>query len=726
MWSSTERQGVVGKSKVRGQGRHSDFGFQIARRQIRNLQSAICIGVVWLVCLAGVAGAVSPIVWREDTQKAFLKGEPEGVSLTRDGVVTLSPVLEEVADTGEQFVWALAEDGKGRLYIATGNSGKVFVLDGRGAPDLLFDSPEVAIFSLTVGSDGALYAGSSPDGLIYRIAPGRDPVTFCHTGDDHVWALVPGVGGGLYAATGRKQGRIVRISPGGEAEPVYQSSDHNVVCLIRGPDGRLYAGTDENGLVYRVDAKGKVEVLYDAAEKEVHALALGTDGVLYAGAMSGSSRVDGGKGAAPPSQQPRPAPEQESSALYAIRPSGAAFRLWEASEPMLLALAIDAGGEVTVVTGDKGSVYRVRSDGAATLLARMADVQPWAFCPSQKGGFWIGGAGKVYRLGKGYAPEGSLTSKPRDFAVVSRWGRAAWKADLPEGTSISFQTRSGNSEVPDDTWSPWSGPIRVAGQVPSPPGRFLQYRVRLGSETDTATPRLREVTLAGLQENVRPQVLSLAVSPPQRKNSASGGGGHSGSGKDGGKGRHPSADAQKGVWKIAWSGGDVNNDRLVYDIYFRGREEKSWKLLEEEIRSTSYVWNIESAPEGTMQVRVVASDRLSNPEPTALSAEKVSEPFDLDHTPPFVRLSAVRQTEPGTVLVEGSVSDAISPIREASYAVNSGPWKVIFPADQIFDSRTESLSFAIEKLMPGEYAVVVRAVDALGNVGVGKAVVEVE
>ncbi len=709
--------------------RIAECGLRIWEGLFRNPHSAIRIGVlVGLVGLVGGVGAVEPIIWREDTQKAFLRGELEGVSLTRDGVAVLAPVLEEAADTGEQFVWALAEDGKGRLYIATGNSGKIYALDGTGEPELLFDSPEVAIFSLAVGADGALYAGSSPDGLIYRIAPGKNPATFCRTGDDHVWALVPEAGGGLYAATGGKQGRIVKVSAKGEARQVYQSSDHNVVSLIRGADGRLYAGTDENGLVYRVDTKEKVEVLYDAAEKEIHALALGPNGVLYAGAMSGSSRPDGGKGGAPqPPQEPRPAPAQESSALYAIRPSGATFRLWKVSEPMLLALAVDPQGEVTVVTGDKGSVYRVGSDGSATLLTRMADVQPWAFCPSQKGGLWIGtaGAGKIYRLGEGYAKEGSLTSKPRDFALVSRWGRLAWKADLRKGTSVLFQTRSGNSEVPDDTWSPWSDSLEAAGQISSPPARFLQYRARLRSETGTVTPRLREVTLAGLQENVRPQILTIEVSPLQGKNTPSGGGGRSGPGKNGGKGRQ-AAEPRRGVWKIAWSAEDANDDRLIYDLYFRGREEKTWKLLEEELTSASYLWNIESAPEGTMQVRVVASDRLSNPEPLALSAEKASEPFDLDHTPPSVRLSTVQQTGPGTVLVEGSVSDATSAIQEAAYAVNSGSWKVVFPADQIFDSRSEALRFRVEKLTPGEYTVVVRAVDALGNVGVGKAVIEVK
>jgi hypothetical protein len=169
----------------------------------------------------------------------------------------------------------------------------------------------------------------------------------------------------------------------------------------------------------------------------------------------------------------------------------------------------------------------------------------------------------------------------------------------------------------------------------------------------------------------------------------------------------------------------VNADALIYDLYFRGREEKNWKLLEEDLTSPGYLWKVESAPEGTMQVRVVASDRLSNPEAQALSSESVSEPFDIDHTPPSVRLTTVRQTGPTSVSVETALLDAISPIHEASYSVNSGSWKIVFPVDEIFDSRSEQLRFTLDPLEVGEYSLVVRAADALGNVGVGKAVFEI-
>lgn len=682
-------------------------------------EKRILLACLWLVLnwLPGAADGVEPIVWRDRSYKAFASGEAEGVSITRDGTVLLAPEVETAADTGEDFVWAIAEGRGGRLYIATGNSGKIFAYNGPDSPTLLFDSPEVAIFCLAVGADGTLYAGSSPDGIVYRIVPGKEPEMFCRTGNEHVWALAPDGQGGLYAATGGRHGRILRISSAAKVDEIYRSEDHNVVSLIRAADGQVYAGTDQSGLVYRVNAQGQVDVLYDAAEDEIHALAMGPDGILYAGAMSRRSKGGGKGGSQQAAKGQGSSASPPGSVLYAIRPSGSTVRLWDVAEPMLLALHAD-DGEITALTGDRGSIYRVDLAGRATLLTRLKDVQPWAFCRSATGEFWVGtaGAGKVYRLGKSYAREGRLESRVKDFFQVSKWGRIRWNSETAQGASIQFRTRSGNSKKPDDTWSGWSI-VDQSGQISSPPARFLQYRAELSSTTGATTPMIREVSLVGLQENMSPRVTALAVSPLDAR-------GNGAAPQDAGNGRQAQGNT-RGVWRISWKAEDANDDMLVYALHYRGRSEKTWKLLKEDLLANAYDWHTESAPEGTMLVRVAASDRLANPEELALAGERVSEPFDLDHTPPTVRLQ-IQPVAGRTVVVEGSLNDDASPLWKADYAVNSGDWKVVFPVDRIFDSRTETLRFELRELSAGEYTVVVRATDALGNVGVGKAMVDVK
>ena len=77
------------------------------------------------------------------------------------------------------------------------------------------------------------------------------------------------------------------------------------------------------------------------------------------------------------------------------------------------------------------------------------------------------------------------------------------------------------------------------------------------------------------------------------------------------------------------------------------------------------------------------------------------------------------------VVAKATVEDATSPIKEAAYAVDSGEWRILFPSDRIFDSKTEEIRFEVRGLVRGEHTVVLKAADTLGNIGVAKALVEI-
>lgn len=667
-----------------------------------------------LIC-SGPVYAVEPRIWEQDTQEDFLKGEIQDLSVSREGTVRLGPSVDLFAETGEDYVWSLAEDGKGSIYAGTGNEGKIYRITSGGEPELVFDSPEVAIFALAVGSDGTVYAGSSPSGLIYAVSPGKEPRTLAHTGDHHVWALAL-ARGQIYAATGGQQGRVVSVSLSGEVEMVLEAADANVVSLIRTSDGLIYAGTDENGLVYRIDSSGST-ILYDAMENEIHSLALSGDGTLYAGAMSQPMRTptQSGKGPRDGSSSP------SKSALYAIQPSGSGFRLWESSASMMLSVGVLPDGAIEIVTGDEGGLHHVYPRGGQALVSRLKDESPWTFLSNGKGGGWVGsaGTGEIWFVGSGAAEKGVLTSRPEDFNLVSRWGKLTHQSELAKGSDIQFETRSGNRETPDDTWSDWG--VVVEGHVPSPAARFIQYRAT-ATGVDGSSPLLRRVRIAGLQDNVRPMVLTLRVSAPGK--SAKGDANHAPGGSNGRRtsGGEPNVD---GAWKIEWTGADVNNDDLVYALHFKGRPEREWKLLDEDLTTTSYTWDTQSAPEGSMQVRLTVSDKASNPPHLALSTERLSEPFEIDHTPPVMTLE-VTPAGAGTVRISGHITDATTSLVEAAYSLNVGPWHVLFPSDDIFDSKMETFDAKLDGLDPGEYSLVVRAADGLGNVGVAKRLFDIK
>jgi hypothetical protein len=55
------------------------------------------------------------------------------------------------------------------------------------------------------------------------------------------------------------------------------------------------------------------------------------------------------------------------------------------------------------------------------------------------------------------------------------------------------QTRSGNTPNPDGSWSAWAA-VNNGQSVPSPAGRYLQYRVILTSTNASLTPVLFDIT----------------------------------------------------------------------------------------------------------------------------------------------------------------------------------------------------------------------------------------
>lgn len=682
-------------------------------------------GLTLALALSQPVFAVTPTVWRDDTFAEFEKGEMKGISVTADGSVTLSQAVEEYADTKALHVWSLARDAQGNLYAGTGNEGKVFRIGPDRKADLAGVLPGARIVhALAVDGGGTVYAGTSPGGAIYRIVPGKAPALVCSTGARYVWALALTPKGDLYAATGGG-GKVLRVSPDGKTTEIGASSDEHIVSLASGQDGTLYAGTEGNGLVYRIDG-GRMQVLYDAPEREVRGLAVGKDGTLYAGTMSGAVRLEEGK-EEPPRPRPDGASTEERSSLYRISPSGAVLRLWESTQPLLLSALMDGDGRVLLATGDKGLFYRVGDDGAAAVVTRFEEAQPLVTCGGKEGEVFVGmgGSGKVYRMWKGVGPEGTFTSRRYDFGSGARWGKITWRAEMPPGTSVSVQARSGNTEKSDDGWSAWSTDLKDASgsQIPSPPARFLQYRVRLTSATPGVTPNLREVAVTGLQENLRPTVSLLDVLLPGRKSSEGGPppqrtpqGGQGGGGTP-----KPGPASKRGTPLVQWAASDPNVDDLSYTLYVRGIDETGWRLIAKDLTTTSYPWNSESTPDGTTLIKVVASDRPDNPDPIALTTERVSEPFEVDNTPPHI--VSLKVLPEGGFRVEGSASDETSPLKSGEYAVDSGDWNAFFPSDGIFDSRTEAFSFTVTGFSEGDHVVLVRVTDATDNVVVGKVMI---
>ncbi len=687
--------------------------------------------------------AVKTSLWEQEQQSDFEAGTSKNLSLTSQGAVMLAPKIEGFTKLKETQVWAVAEDSAGNLYAATGNEGKIYKISaGSDTAELFYDSPEITIYSLAIGSDDTLYAGTGPDGLIYKITDATTPPeTILSKGDKYVWALRFDEAGNLYAATGT-DGKIYKITPEGESSVLFDAEEKNIMALLPTEDG-FYAGSSDNGIIYRILADGTASVIYQAKEKEVRTLVMDSKGNLYAAVVTSApaepSRGRRSNGPPTPSGPPPPGggpPQENSSNIYQIRPDGTAMSVWASPEPLILAIVLENDSQLLVGTGDKGKLYRVNPiTGDSTELGKASGNQVLAIHQKEVEGsirtlLTTGNPGKLFTLTATYVDEGTLESEVHNAQSLSRWGKLSWEAEVAEGNAITFSTRSGKTRKPDDTWSDWSDELTTAegSQISSPDGQYIQWRAKLTASEDAQTPILKKVTLASVQTNIEPKFISIEVNDGSSTNSGdkgrrSSGGGLPPPGMRSGGDNAPSssAAAPSKNWKISWKVEDANQDTLQYTLYYKAVDEANWKLLKKELSKANYEWDIASVADGRYILKVVATDKLSNPAGWEKSVEKISKSFDVDNTQPVVGAIQATANGDGTYKIVSDVMDAMNLIQKAVYKIDSDEhWQVIFPNDGIFDSKQEQLLLETGELPEGAHTITIQVTDKAGNMAFGR------
>ena len=254
------------------------------------------------------------------------------------------------------------------------------------------------------------------------------------------------------------------------------------------------------------------------------------------------------------------------------------------------------------------------------------------------------------------------------------------------------------------------------------------------SSTTTAAPALTSLSSAYLPRNIRPQVVSITVHPPgvvfqkpfssgeteiagldeesqdRRSASSSLGGGAPPLGR---------RIVQKGLQTFAWKAEDDNNDELSYDVFYRREGDTGWRLLKSDLRDTLMVWDTSSVPNGTYVMKVLASDRRSNPADATQAGELESSSFEIDNVAPTVQIGALRR-DGSRFIVPAEVRDTDSAVTRVEYSLDAQRWQPAFPRDGILDARQETFELRLEADAAGR-TLVIRATDALGNVGTGQA-----
>jgi hypothetical protein len=384
-------------------------------------------------------------------------------------------------------------------------------------------------------------------------------------------------------------------------------------------------------------------------------------------------------------------------------------------------------GGVLIGTSDKGRIYSVTDSGRDTLLLQTTEGQISSLMARGSDVFASSSnQGKLIRFGLTRVKDGSYESPVRDVKLVASWGKIWWRGAGP----IELQTRSGNSERPDMTWSDWSTSYTDASgaQVSSPRARFIQWRAILKSAAtaNREAARLDDVSLAYVPRNVAPEVVAITVLPPgvglQQQIQMQVDPNIEAAGLDASifgfvAQAPPRRVFQRGARSLQWQAEDRNSDTLEYGVYYRAVNESNFRLLKDHIRETFYTVDAASLSDGQYVFRVVASDDLDDPAAMALSGDRISEPIDIDNTPPVVRSGGQIQVTGDRVRAVFDVEDTTGRIKRADVSIDGSQWREFFPDDGIADSSKERYSIDLTVAGPGEHTISLRAFDNSNNVG---------
>ncbi len=714
--------------------------------------------------------------WEMSSYNDFIKGRFTGISLSREGRLSLAPKVDTVFSSDQPVIWSAAETADGALYAATGHRGRVYRVSG-GQTTLVWTAPEPEVFAIAADRSGAVYAGTSPDGKVYRIAGGKAAEYFDPKAR-YIWSLVAGPDGVLYVGTG-DQGKVFRVTAAGKGELWYQTGQAHVTGLAVDPQNRLLAGTEPNGILYRITAKDKAFVLYDSSLPEIRAIVPMTDGTVYAAALGGSvarraqSAAQAAQGAGaggtsvtssvtsitveaqaaeikppdPGKQQASPLPAAaqpaatpfasvtdttgiDKSALYRINPDNTVETLWSSKDENIYdVLALEK--QILFSTDEDGRIYGLTPDRRVTLVTQTSEGETVRLLAGEHSVLAAtGNQGRIYRLGEGPGAAGSYEAPVHDSGTASRWGSLMWRSDTPSGAALRFRTRSGNSAKPDRTWSDWSEPLTAASGSPiaSPNARYIQWKADL-TGAGGATPSLDSVTLAYLPQNSPPVVRSINVTTQaapslQAKAASAATASYSVTVTDSdastaGTTTQTLNRAATQQITIVWVADDPDNDRLVYNLYFRGEDETQWKLLRSNLHENSITFDADVFADGKYFFRVIASDREANPPAYARDATLVSSPVIVDNTPPAVTMGASHRTG-ATAHVEWEAADGASALRRCEYSLDANGWVPVEAADGVIDSLREKFTLDLTALAPGEHLLVVRVADSAGNTATAK------
>jgi hypothetical protein len=593
---------------------------------------------------------------------SLFKGISEGTVITRDSVF-LGNEMEEFSWESSGFVSDIVRINKD-IYFSVSDVGISARMRDNGKIDTVL-TREGNLISL--GKKGSLLAvGLSPEGKIFLIK-GSKIVDSLSVPADNIFCMFE-FDGDFLIGTG-PEGKVYKLFNEKKFEEYFKAQSTSVTQWIV-KDRDLFLGTSNPGLVYKIDDDHEGKIYYDPGFEEINGLGFLKDTLCVSGLLSGQDESMGG------------------IKFYLRNREYVAYM----GTPILCGEA--ASGKFYAGESEDGQIgefhrsdFRIVADLDESRVTALQNIN---------GDIWIGTGypAKIYKLKKGKLEKGEYISSVFKGGVSVIWGNLQYDGR----GDIKVFVRGGKKEDVDSSWSKWK---RVGKRIELEEP-FIQWKAILSGDKSY----LKEVSVSYGKENSPPEIKKIEVLPPKIG---------TGSNMDEGAsimGSIPPEEKERlrrmgfyipedayligeGIRCIYWDANDLDNDRLMFDVFI-SRDSKNWDKIEEGLAGNSCFFNTSAYPDGTYYIKIIASDERDRSNP--LVSEKTVS-FLVDHTPPVFK-GIEKKFIGDSVFVSGAVKDELSSIISVLYStaeMQRSQWKRARATDELFDEKEEKFVFKVDR-----------------------------
>jgi hypothetical protein len=667
----------------------------------------------------------------------FQKGQFKGTALDSKGRLFIGPGIKEIPGPGKEYYLSVDIAAGGNIYLGTGHQASVYrikptvlspaaanVPEGSaGNIEEIFESDsELDVYAVLVTGTGSsnetVFVGTSPDGKIYKISPGKgkEKEEFFKPDEKFIWDLKEDKTGNIICAVGNSGG-VYQVAPDGQGVQVFAAEDSHIISLYISGNNSILAGSGDRGILYRIDNR-KVKVLFDSPFQEVRGICEDNEGNVYFSATRETSQAIQMSANLSrerslflkKKEKPEEAP-REKSVLYCLHTNGIVEKIWASGTEYIYSVFFDKKkNSVIIGTGDSGRVYSVKKDGSFAIIYESDSAQVFKIAGNGKG------AGSGYTLitnntaaitGIEDTPnnKGIYYSDVYDLEIQAKLGRLYWGAETGAQTEVLLFIRTGNSNVPDSTWTEWSAPFTDSENslLNIPDCRYFQLKAVLNSKSAAESPYLERFQVYYIQSNLGPQLKKIEVKKPAAKPPIDA--------------PNPDIKTEAALGKakdsnyliVTWEASDPNKDKLKYNIYLKKYNAQDWILIKEDFDEKTLHLDTRLYQDGRYVLRVAADDSLSNPPSLSRSSDMVSVPFLIDSTAPEVANFSVTGNR-----IQFTAADNTSIISNVFYSFDGKLWYPVFPVDMLNDSKNETYDFNLANLQ-GKKFIFLKVMDEYEN-----------